>query len=233
MIETTVRHPRLVAALAGLVAVVAAVALIGPRNSSVVGVGDASATDATDQTTSSTTHPGDDGVVLTAPGELVTVIEGPTPTSDGGVGIAGTPPASTVAPSASTTSVTAGENDGTPSVSETTVPNTEVLDTGVPTTGVPDAGVPDAGQVEPSTPPTTEPLGENAAAVVDGAQATFGDRLLAAPELTGAARGSMIEPEPLIGQVGTRDANSVPWMLLIAANFGIAVFALAMLRLRR
>ncbi|MCP3938668.1 MAG: hypothetical protein GY708_25245 [Actinomycetia bacterium] len=223
MIETTVRHPRLLALLAGLLATVAAVALVGPRDSAVVGVSDAGAQDGSSeiQESSSTTETVDDGVVLTAPGELVSVLEGPTPTSagtGGEVGIAGTPPVSTAAPSADSTPTTSGEGTQV----------TTTVDTGaVQTTTQPEESLGD-GQ-SPATTAAEVSLDESSSAVAgDGL-----DVLMSAPEMSGSTRGTDVVMSPLVGQVGTRDSNSVPWMMLISANFGISVFALALLRLRR
>lgn len=236
MIETSVRHPRLIALLAGLVAVVAAVSLIGPRGSSVVGVSDAGADDGGETTvvseSTSTTVTDDDGVVLTAPGELVSVIEGPTSTSagTGNVGVAGTPPGSTAAPSTSGPPAATGDVSATTtSVSQpaepssTTVSSTDETSPTQPSTTV--STTPDA-----SGSATSGTAVEAAAVVDDPARA-----LLAAPEMAGSTRGSdqPVSADGLVAQIGTRDTNSVPWMLLIAANFGIAIFALVLLRLRR
>ena len=60
-----------------------------------------------------------------------------------------------------------------------------------------------------------------------------GSLLMSAPELSGTANGTTIDGPNLVGQLGTRDSSSVPWMLLIAANFAVTVGALVFLRLRR
>lgn len=246
MIETSVRHPRILAMLAGLVAVVAAVSLIGPRDGSVVGVSDAGADDGQGTEVSestSTTVTGDDGVVLTAPGELVSVIEGPTSTSTGAgedVGIAGTPPGSSAAPSTSGPSATTGE---------VATPDAASTSTAAPVTSSGDAQAtsttlsPDqtTSTSEAETPVTTSTPGSGQAspttAVDASADVVSGvpSALLSAPEMSGSTRGADGDQPAtaVISQIGTRDTNSVPWMLLIAANFGISLVALAFLRLRR
>ena len=91
MVETSVRHPKLYALLAGAVSLVAAVALIGPADGGPVGVDAASATSPDTSETIPSPPTSDDGVVLTAPGELVEVFVPPSTSED--VEVTGATPA--------------------------------------------------------------------------------------------------------------------------------------------
>lgn len=227
MVDSHFRHPKfaLLLVLAGVV--LAFVAVAGPRDDGLVGVGDANAADGdanAADTTTSTADPGvDDGVVFTAPGELVEVVNGPTTTSGGVVDGAGSTPGTTaVAPSTTSRPASAAP----PSTQRPAHSDDEAA-----------AATPSTTE-EPSRPEvTTEPppsgvVGQNAAVgdeVASGAVAALAD----APEIEGVASGAPGADTVILGQLGTRDANSTPWMLLIAANFLVAVGALTALRLRR
>lgn len=227
MVETKIRHPMVIAVLAGMCALVFALALIGPRGGSWFGVGDASATspDVTEETdpepdlTIPDPFVGDDGVVLTAPGELTEVFVPPVTSAD--VTATGSVAVTTTAPSVSSP----------PPAQQPTTPDTAA---------VADEPVVTAEAATPTTPQTkdsealtdSEALAETTASI-SAAAADDGALLLAAPEMSGTARGTTAAGPQLVAQLGTRDANSTPWMLLIAANFAVMVAALVFLRLRR
>lgn len=224
VVETKVRHPRLIALLAGACALVAAVALIGPRTGGPVGIGDASATtpDEPEQTVPSDS-PSDDGVVFTAPGELVEVFEPPTTSAD--VEATSAAPVTTTAPSVTSSPEPSVANSSSPTTAA--APSTTDAE-GVEATTTTSTDAPAA----TATDGDAEGLpAENALAT--SSQVSAGASLLAAPELSGTANGTTIDGPELVGQLGTRDSSSVPWMLLIAANFGVTVSALVFLRLRR
>lgn len=250
MVETSVRHPKLYALLAGAVSLVAAVALIGPADGGPVGVDAASATSPDTSETIPSPPTSDDGVVLTAPGELVEVFVPPSTSED--VEVTGATPATTTAPSvtsppesapgsnasAPTTAPVAPMADGEPSdtgegdeAPSSTVPSSTLPST----TDVPMTTVPDSESVEVAADVTetdgTVGTAENASTI--SAQTSAGSLLMSAPELSGTANGTTIDGPNLVGQLGTRDSSSVPWMLLIAANFAVTVGALVFLRLRR
>ena len=231
MVETKVQHPKMFAALAGGLALVAAVAMIGPRNSDLFGATGATADETPVQTTV------DDGVVFTAPGELVELFEPPETSTDVTTAGSATPTTITPAPapapatsptqpppSIATTASTSPDQATDATSSTSTQPNTPG-DTG-------EGDEPDPG-AQLGEPTSSSSIGENASVTASDQALQAGARLLAAPELSGTARGSTVSAPQLIAQVGTRDVNSVPWMLLIAANFGVTVSALVLLRLRR
>ncbi len=258
MVETKVRHPRLYAILAGAVALVAMIALIGPRDGGPVGVDAASATSPdSPETTITSTPTSDDGVVLTAPGELVEVFEPPATSAD--VEVTSAAPATTTAPSvtsapeSATGSSSSGATTTTAAVTSTTVEDDEpvVGDTGEGDAAADDnavaagdtAAVDEVAAPASTLPSTTDlPASADDGTDLDGAaentsviaeQSAAGALLMAAPEMGGTANGTTVERPNLVGQIGTRDGSSVPWMLLIAANFGVTVSALVFLRLRR
>jgi len=225
------------AALAGGLALLGAVAMIGPRNSGLFGPDGASA----DETPIEA--PVDDGVVFTAPGELVEVFEPPESPTDVTAAGSATPttssPVASPAPTSSPTQTplstattqsplvdqaTGVTSSSSSSTSTSAQPNTPG-DTG-------EGGELDSG-AQSGDPPSTGSIGENASVTEPDQALQAGAVLLGAPELRGTARGSTVSGPQLTAQIGTRDVNSVPWMLLIAANFGVMVFALVLLRLRR
>ncbi len=221
MVETKVRHPKMFAALAGGLALLGAVAMIGPRNSGLFGADGASA----DETPIEA--PVDDGVVFTAPGELVEVFEPPeVPTEVTTAGSA----APTTSPPVASPAPTSSPTQTPPSTATTQGP---LVDQPTGVTSSPSTSTSTSTQPQSGNPTSTGSIGENASVTASDQALQGGAVLLAAPELRGTARGSTVSGPELTAQIGTRDVNSVPWMLLIAANFGVMVFALVLLRLRR
>jgi len=214
------------AALAGGLALLAAVAMIGPRNSGLFGADGASA----DETPIEA--PVDDGVVFTAPGELVEVFEPPEAptevTTAGSATPTTSPPVASPAPTSSPTQtpLSTATTQGPLPDQATGVTSSSSTSTSTQPNTPGDTG-------EGDDPASTGSIGENASVTASDQALQAGAVLLAAPELRGTARGSTVSGPELTAQVGTRDVNSVPWMLLIAANFGVMVFALVLLRLRR
>lgn len=227
MVETKIRHPMVIAVLAGMCALVFALALIGPRGGSWFGVGDASAT-SPDVTEATDPEPdltipdpfvGDDGVVLTAPGELTEVFVPPVTSAD--VTATGSVAVTTTAPSVSSPP---------PAPQPTAADTVAVADEPVVTADVTTSTTTETGGTD--GPGDSEALAETTGAL-SAAAGDDGALLLAAPEMSGTARGTTAAGPQLVAQLGTRDANSTPWMLLIAANFAVMVAALVFLRLRR
>ncbi|NOX29736.1 MAG: hypothetical protein GXP35_06775 [Actinobacteria bacterium] len=220
------------AALAGGLALIAAVAMIGPRNSGLFGADDATADEPPAEV------PVDDGVVFTAPGELVELFEPPetsTVVTTAGSATATTtsavaPPAPTPSPTQTTVSTQGTLVDQATDVTSSSLPTTSTQPNAPGDTG--EGSELDSG-MQSGDPASTGSIGENASVTASEQALQAGAVLLAAPELRGTARGSTVSGPQLTAQVGTRDVNSVPWMLLIAANFGVTVSALVLLRLRR
>jgi len=226
VVDSQFRHPKFAAllTLAGLV--VALVAVMGPRGGGVTGVGDASADEDESVVTATSDPDQGDGVVFTTPGELVEVIEGPPA------------PGVTVGATGST------ESQGSPSSTSAAPPTTPTTSNATPTSAPTPASTPTSA-AEPGTEPdgsngrvdesaTSDTADQIVPVVVDSENvAAPAFSLLSVPTLAGSARGGPAPDEVILGQLGTRDANSTPWMLLIGANFLIAGGALAALRLRR
>jgi len=223
VVDSQFRHPKLAAGLTLAGLVLALVAVMGPRGGGVTGIVDASADEDGSVATSTTGPNQDDGVVFTTPGELVEVIEGPP--APGPVG----EPADTT--------VVQGSQSAQPTtsvVSATTPTTTSVEPASTNTTEVESGTEPDGtdGQVEEVA--VSDPADQIVPVVVDpDAAPNRAFSLLSVPTLAGSARGGPAPDEVVLGQLGTRDSNSTPWMLLIGANFLIAGSALAALRLRR
>jgi len=227
VVDSQFRHPKLAAALTLAGLVVALVAVMGPRGGGVTGVTDALADqDESVVTPTTVIDPDfDDGVVFTTPGELVEVIEGPPgPETSGGA--TGTTGAVDAQQARSTTSVAQALTTTTTSVAtSSTTTSSSAVESGT----VPDGN--DSRIDEVGAPVPSDRIVPVVADPATAAVPTFA--LDAVPNLVGSARGG---PEPdrvVLGQLGTRDSNSTPWMLLIGANFLIAGGALAALRLRR
>ena len=220
MVDSQFRHPRLVALLVFAALVVALGAVMGPRGGGIAGVSDAVAEENPEpESTSTSTDPNyDDGVIFTTPGVLDSVVEGSAPdpvaTATGGVTVTSTPP--------ETVATTAVPPTASPSPTTTTLP-------------------PERSEVPTTTTPTDEQVSVPSQPVVDPVVPVVitGDELVGTgvsfDDLTtvvGSAQGSPARDD-VLGQLGTRDANSTPWMLLIGANFLVAGGALVALRLRR
>ncbi len=228
MVDSQFRHPKLALLLVVAGVIAAFVAVAGPRDGGLVGVGDASAADAE----ATTTEPPDDGVVFTAPGELVSVIEGPT-TTEPVVSGAGTTSGSTVVAPSTTRRPASAAPTTTQPVVETTAAGSDVVST---TTSMPDEGTdPDGSTGDPSTSdgPGTQNTSTDASTGGDEVALGAPTAFAAVDEIVGSASGAPAQDPVVLGQLGTRDANSTPWMLLVGANFLVAGGALAALRLRQ
>ena len=210
-------------AVAALIILGLAVAL-GPRDNPVVGAGGASAEEPTTSSTTSATSTTDDGVVFTAPGELILVVDEPTPPpTEGTVTVGGTvtPTTGEVPTSRAVTTTTVGSQSPSSSTPEPV--------SGGPTSTVPADAATGMGQSGAGTEVALAEGTDQVASSVDGA-----GLLASVPELSGMANAApRDDPDTELAGLGTRDSSSVPWMLLIAANAGIAMVAVVILRLRR
>lgn len=224
MVDSQFRHPKFAALLTLAALVVALVAVMGPRDGGVTGVGDASAGEDGSVVTSTSEPNQGDGVVFTTPGELVEVIEGPpgpevTSGTTASAGSQGAPSPTSAAPTEAQTSTSTA-----PTSAATSTPST-VVESGTDPDGSNDP-------VDESA--AADPADQIVPVVVDAESAVLPVfSLLSVPTLAGSAKGGPAPDEVVLGQLGTRDSNSTPWMLLIGANFLIAGSALAALRLRR
>lgn len=231
VVDSQFRHPKfaLLLVLSGML--LAFVTVAGPRDGGVVGVGDASAADA-ETTTTVTTDPNyDDGVVFTVPGELGAVIEGPSTTSgDVAVGGAGaTPDPTVVAPSTTSRSVSPSPDSSQETDAGTAT--TAALDEPAATTQAEQTGETstDGSAVGVSPVQADEVLIDDVATTPAVEVSAF----VNVPDLIGSANGAPADEPVVLGQVSSTDSASVPWMLLIGANFLVAGGALVALRLRR
>ena len=224
VMDVHLRHEKAFAlAVAALVILGLAVAL-GPRENKVVGAGGASAEESGATGSTTTT----DGVVFTAPGELILVVEEPTPPPTEGTVTAGGTTGGAVSPG--TTEVPASSPAPTPTTTGSRSP--------APSDSDSVAGR-SISAPAPAAPATGDPRPGDEIALGEESQRAAGSidevGLLAdAPELSGMANAApRVDPETELAGLGTRDSSSVPWMLLIAANAGIAMVAVLILRLRR
>jgi len=224
VVDSQFRHPKFAALLTLAALVVGLVAVMGPRNGGVTGVGDVSAGEDGSAVTSTSDPNQGDGVVFTTPGELVEVIEGPpgpevTSATSALAGSQGAP---------STTSAAPAQEQTTTSAVPTSAP------TSTPSTAVESGTEPDGSNGPVDETAAADPADQIVPVVVDADNAVLpAFSLLSVPTLAGSAKGGPAPDEVVLGQLGTRDSNSTPWMLLIGANFLIAGSALAALRLRR
>jgi len=224
VVENQFRHPKFAMLLALMGLIVGFLAVGGPRDDGLLGVGDVFAADAESTTTQPFDENYDDGVTFTVPdGELGVVIGGPVVTAEavGTAGTAGATPETVVAPSPSPSTST---STSTPPTTTEAVGQT----------------APDGGDVADDLLSTGTTAAEVAAQNSAGiAQVAQGESALAATafaeagQLAGSAPGGVAPDSVILGRLGTRDANSVPWALLIMANFIVASGALVFLRLRR
>ncbi len=215
MVDSQFRHPKLVLLLVLAVTVLALVLVAGPRDGGIAGVGDASASD--DEVTTTTDPDHDDGVVFTVPAsELGEVIEAPSDVVVGGAGT--TPDPAVVAPS-TTSRPASTPQDSVPEAS--TSPTTELTQADETSTD---------GSTEDAEATGVDEVDVDEADVVASAEFVPFDEV---PEMVGFISGSPSPGPVVLGQVGGRDSASVPWMLLIGANFLVAGGALVALRLRR
>ncbi len=215
VMDVHLRHEKAFTLAVAALVLLGLIVALGPRDRSVVGAGGASAEEPTTTT---------DGVVFTAPGELILVVDEPTP-----------PPTQVPVTAGGTVSPTTSEASSDHQQSTTTVGSQSpssaepAAASGQPTSADPGAADPTTGESAPGGELALAQETEQVSGSIDGAGLLSG-----APELTGMANAApRIDPDTELAGLGTRDSSSVPWMLLIAANAGIAMVAVVILRLRR